>query len=101
MDKPTKEEILTECVGQDKPLKIVSFESIESFTIVMKYKNQAIPLCKRINDKFGQWVYASIHDEWKNPHVSIGYRSIELTKCESCGWLDDRHSEYCPTRKTH
>jgi len=99
MNKPTKEQILDECITYHKPLDVISFDSIESFTIVMKYKNTAIPLAKAINNKFGQWVYASVHSEWRNPHVSVGYRSVELSKCESCGWLDGMHSAYCKTRR--
>ena len=94
MNKPTIDEIkdLAKSYGL---LKVNKSESIESFTLVIRYKKDAIVVCKSINDKFGQWVYAMVHDEWKNPHVSVGYRSEELSKCPFCGWLDDRHFQYC------
>lgn len=81
MDKPTPEEIIAYVKETQyrKPMKVVTFESIESFTLVYQFKCDARPACDLINRKFGYWVYAMIHDDWKHPHVSIGYRSRELS----------------------
>lgn len=80
MNKPKPEEIIefTKALNLRKPIKIIQSSSIESFTLVYTYKVDAKDACDRINRKYGSWVYAMVHDMWRNPHVSIGYRSKEL-----------------------
>ena len=95
MEKPTAEEIIEYAKTRNfrKPIEVTNFPS--GICLIYTYKTDARCATKSINDKYGEWLYASMCDLFRNPHVSIGFRSIRLEKCAYCGWLDGAHSMYC------
>jgi len=98
MDKPTHKEIIdmVKATQYRKPSHIAELDCILSFSIYYRYAVDARPIADKINNMYGQWVHASVFKAFDREYsVHIGYRSIELSKCDFCGWLDGLHSDYC------